>query len=103
MTYAKQQLLSDVAGLCEAGLGLPRSQTPATKPVVRQPGSQTPATKMRHPHEFRESKHYRRFDVTRNSRRARSDAKVSRNHIEMSCPVDFVSGPVDFRAHSVDF
>ena len=56
-----------------------------------------------HPCEFAKSKNRRRFDVSRNSRRAQSDAKVSRNDIEMSRSVDFVSILVDFRSHSVDF
>ena len=55
------------------------------------------------PHESAKSKNRRRSDVSRNLRRARSDAKVSRNDIEMSHSVDFVSGPVDFVSHSVDF
>ncbi len=56
-----------------------------------------------HPHDFAKSKNPRRFDVSRNSRRARSDPKVSPNDIEMSRPVDFVSCSVDFVSRPVDF
>ena len=56
-----------------------------------------------HPHEFAQSKSFRRFDVSRNSRRAQSDRKVSRNDIEMSRPVDFRARPVEFEARPVDF
>ena len=56
-----------------------------------------------HPCEFAKSKNRRRFDVTRNSRRARSDAKVSPNDIEVRANDIELSHPVDFRSHSVDF
>ena len=56
-----------------------------------------------HPYEFAKSKNRRRFDVSRNSRPARSDAKVSPNDIEVRANDIEWSRSVDFRSHSVDF
>ena len=56
-----------------------------------------------HPHESTKSKNRRRFDVSGNSRRARSDAKRSRLDAFRSHLDAKRSRSVDFRSHSVDF
>ena len=66
-------------------------------------GRSSVGLRLTHPRDFAKSKNRRRFDVTRNSRHARSDAKVSRNDIEVRANDIERSHSVDFRSHSVDF
>ena len=57
--------------------------------------------KFARPYRFAKSISFRRFDVSRNSRRAKRDAKVSQNDIEMSHVDMEKARPVDFWSHSV--
>ena len=56
-----------------------------------------------HPHDFPKSKNRRRFDVSRNSPRARRDIELSPNDIEVRANDIELSHPVDFRSLSVAF
>ena len=75
----------------------------ATRSLWRRESDRPTVIFCAHPRDFPKSKNPRRCDVTRNSRRARSDAKRSRLDAKVSRLDAKRSHSVDFRSHSVDF